>query len=90
MKIDKEQILDKHLKQMLKRTKQSYFTIDEMKRTPEYKAVLNAMVELETTLVKNNAVSSIVLEVYCANCGHAGNKHNPCDECFMHSKWKPQ
>lgn len=54
--MDKEQILIKHLKTMLKRTKQSYVTVEQMKETPEYKVVLNAMDEMETELVKNNAV----------------------------------
>lgn len=54
--MDKEQILIKHLKTMLKRTKQSYVTVEQMKETPEYKAVLNAMDEMEDELVKNNAV----------------------------------
>jgi len=54
--MDKVQILEKHLKLMLKRTKQSYVTIEQMRDTPEYEAVLNALTEIETGIVKNNAV----------------------------------
>ena len=50
--MDKEKILIKHLKTMLKRTKQSYVTVDQMKETPEYKAVLSAMNEMEDEIIK--------------------------------------
>jgi hypothetical protein len=60
--MDKVQILEKHLKLMLKRTKQSYVTIEQMRDTPEYEAVLNALTEIEADIVKNTAVLPIVRE----------------------------
>lgn len=74
--MDKEQILIKHLKTMLKRTKQSYVTVEQMKETPEYKAVLNAMDEMEKELVKNNAV---LHGVVCSCCGK--NAPEICGSC---------
>jgi len=40
-----EQILEKHLLLMLKRTDERYVSIDEMKQQPEWQAVINAMLE---------------------------------------------
>lgn len=40
-----EQILEKHLLSMLKRTEQSYVAVDEMKKQPEWQATINAMIE---------------------------------------------
>ncbi len=40
-----EQILEKHLLLMLKRTDQSYVSVDEMKEQPEWQATINAMLE---------------------------------------------
>lgn len=40
-----EQVLEKHLSLMLKRTDQSYVSIDEMKQQPEWQATINAMLE---------------------------------------------
>ena len=40
-----EQILEKHLLLMLKRTDQSYVSVDEMKQQPEWQATINAMLE---------------------------------------------
>lgn len=65
--MDKVQILEKHLKLMIKRTKQSYVTIEQMRETPEYEAVLNALTEIETDIVKNNAVLPIVTNCYRLN-----------------------
>lgn len=53
---------------------------NEANKQPESKALaLNGVVFSEERA-----------EFCCANCGHAGNKDNPCNECFMHNKWKPQ
>lgn len=38
-----EEILEKHLLLMVKRTDQSYVSVDEMKNLPEWQAVINAM-----------------------------------------------
>jgi hypothetical protein len=55
--MNKEQILDKHLKLCIKNNAdQNYNDFEDMKKEPEYKAVLDAMSEMETELVKNNAV----------------------------------
>lgn len=40
-----EQILEKHLLLMLKRTDQIYVSVDEMKEQPEWQATINAMLE---------------------------------------------
>lgn len=40
-----EQILEKHLSLMLKRTDESYMSVDEMKQQPEWQATINAMLE---------------------------------------------
>lgn len=40
-----EQILEKHLLLMLKRTDQSYVSVDEMKQQSEWQATINAMLE---------------------------------------------
>jgi hypothetical protein len=39
------QILEKHLLSMIKRTDQSYVSVDEMKQQPEWEATINAMLE---------------------------------------------
>lgn len=44
-----EQILEKHLLLMLKRTDQSYVSVDEMKQQPEWQATTNAMLEYGET-----------------------------------------
>ena len=56
----KQQILDKHLKTLIENDKDAWFKFEEMKTMPEYKAVLNAMTELEELLVKNNGVLPVV------------------------------
>jgi len=40
-----EEIFSKHLESMLKRTDQSYCSIDEMKAQPEWNASVQAMIE---------------------------------------------
>jgi hypothetical protein len=40
-----EEILEKHLLLMLKRTDESYVSVDEMKKQPEWQATINAMLE---------------------------------------------
>ena len=47
-----DEILEKHLSLMLGRTDQSYVSIDEMKKQPEWQATINAMVEYGDKLVE--------------------------------------
>jgi hypothetical protein len=56
-----EQILEKHLLLMLKRTDQSYVSVDEMKQQPEWQATINAMLEYgEMQALRINDVSGML------------------------------
>lgn len=48
------EILDKHLKLMIKNAEENYYDFEEMKKLPEYKACLNAMLEVVEKVVNKN------------------------------------
>ena len=72
-----EQILEKHLSLMLKRTDESYVSIDEMKQQPEWQAVINAM--LEYGEIQALRIHGVVGQ----------SEQLTCDECVDGQKWSP-
>jgi len=85
----KEQILDKHLKTLIENDKDAWFKFEEMKTMPEYKAVLNAMTELETELVENNAVLPVVSNRFSPE-QMAEWFHNNYEEIAKAEGWQTQ
>lgn len=80
-----EQILEKHLLLMLKRTDESYVSIDEMKQQPEWQAAINAMIEYgETQALRIHDVVGQSEQVVCPECGDASciSKIYNTHECF--------
>lgn len=72
-----EQILEKHLLLMLKRTDESYVSVDEMKQQPEWQATINAMLEYgEMQALRIHDVvgqSEQLLELAQYMCEHQNN-----------------
>lgn len=85
-----DEILEKHLLLMLARTNESYASIEEMKKQPEWQTTINAMVEyaemqaLRQPLVSRcNADSDKLVE--CRNCGDKVEMVSSgefCPHCF--------
>lgn len=65
-----EKILEKHLETMLGRERESYITIEEMKKLPEWTTTINAMVEFARLHVEE--CKSLIIE--------ESNKHDMWDE----------
>jgi len=84
-----EQILEKHLLLMLKRTDQSYVSVDEMKQQPEWQATINAMLEYgEMQALRIHDVVGRSEQFKCHSCGtnHSGKNddqlYEVCRSCF--------
>lgn len=72
-----EQILEKHLLLMLKRTDESYESIDEMKQQPEWQAVINAMLEYgEIQALRIHDVVGRSEQLVCPNCKSKARMQN--------------
>ena len=58
-----EQILEKHLLIMLGRTEESYISIEEIKKQPEWQTTINAMLEYaeHKALSQTSVISSVKL-----------------------------
>jgi len=56
-----EQILEKHLLLMIGRTDQSYASIEEMKKQPEWQTTINAMLEYaeQQALSQHDVIKSV-------------------------------
>ena len=75
-----EQILEKHLLLMIKRTDQSYVSVDEMKQQPEWQATINAMLEYgEMQALRIHDVVGRSEQFYCLS-GNYAKGIKPCDE----------
>ena len=82
-----EKILEKHLLLMLKRTDQSYVSVDEMKQQPEWQATINAMLEYgEIQALRIHDVVGRSEHFYCTCSRAKGLDHDEegmpyCIEC---------
>ena len=73
-----EQILEKHLLLMLKRTDQSYVSVDEMKQQPEWQATINAMLEygeMQALRIHDVSGSVYLTENQMAELAQIGSQH---------------
>ncbi len=77
-----EQILEKHLSLMLKRTDQSYVSVDEMKQQPEWQATINAMLEYgEIQALRIHDVSGMCEHPWNSVIGDGEMKPAKCLKC---------
>jgi|LSQX01.1.fsa_nt_gb hypothetical protein len=82
-----EQILEKHLLLMLKRTDESYVSVDEMKQQPEWQATINAMLEYgEMQALRIHDVVGQSEQLLCPICSSGNvdaefNHYNFCRDC---------
>ena len=84
IRMSPEEILEKHLLLMVKRTDQSYASVDEMKKLPEWQAVINAMLEygeMQALLIHDVVGRSEQLFCYICKTNKVEVEDDICKNC---------